>query len=145
MPVPALFMPFEPVLCPEDPEGPRPGRVLPVEHTDGCAIHSPVFEPRSGRMFVAAPKTPSQNTEGHRYDRILGIRLPSFEVTDVFGDEWSLEDPLALLIDERSQLMASESRIDLPIGVGSGHNAQIPDGRRCRPRRGAKRRREITR
>jgi hypothetical protein len=97
-----------------------PQHVLPVERTDGCAIHSPVVEHRTGRMFVAAPKTPSEDAEGHRFDSIVGVQLGSFDVTDVFGGDWSLEDPVALLVDDQSHLLASTSQFDLPFGVGSG-------------------------
>ena len=98
-----------------------PDLVLPVSHTDGCAIHSPVFEARSGRMFVAAPQTSSENAAGHRFDSILGFQLPSFQVTDVIGADWSLEDPVSILVTDDSRLLASNFREDAWPGVGNGY------------------------
>ena len=98
-----------------------PDLVLPVSHTDGCAIHSPVFEARSGRMFVAAPQTSSQNAAGHRFDSIVGFQLPSFQVTDVIGAGWSLEDPVSILVTDDSRLLASNFREDAWPGVGNGY------------------------
>src|ERR1700690_346595 len=94
---------------------------LPVSHTDGCAIHSPLFEARSGRMFVAAPQTSSENAAGHRFDSILGFQLPSFQVTDVIGADWSLEDPVSILVTDDSRLLASNFREDAWPGVGNGY------------------------
>jgi len=98
-----------------------PDLVLPVSHTDGCAIHSPVFEPLSGRMFVAAPQTSSENAAGQRFDSIVGFQLPSFQVTDVIGANWSLEDPVSILVTDDSRLLASNFREDAWPGVGNGY------------------------